>query len=202
MPKVKRVFFQGSRSISDEELHAAVNIMRGLGAMGWEISLTYTGRFVKIMMSEAVAAGIMVHCCTVANVKPTKISVLPNPSPVDYKNFFQSSIKLPTGCGHSIRTLQIAWGFRFGHMFHDNDAFVFMESDSSAMAQLVPTLAFCESKNIHKKVALVGWDAEKIEALSILMSIDLRTMPWLEIFSSDHCEHLITFLTQEDEDFD
>ena len=85
----------------------------------------------------------------------------------------------------------LGWGNRLGQILEASSGAVFFSGREGTLAHLFPFLEFAMKGK--KRVALVGWDNIKIEAISVL--IDQRPVA-VSLFSFDQAEEAISWVNQ------
>jgi hypothetical protein len=163
-----KVFVQG-----DRDAHGCENASRAIALKmakcGIEVNLGAYGKLVEIFL----AAGCPAHCHGHRSGDRGKAFG---------KGASYADCTLIAKLAGYPDTREVAWGLRLGVLMANSDAFLFFSGREGTVAHLVPILAFACKLWKNKKIALVGWEPEKISALAVLMG---RLPENVRIFGAD-----------------
>ena len=183
---MKRLFIQGDRSPNPEQTIAATKIGQLLSQAGWEANVGGFGGLVRIMNE----LGVNCHAHVMkrpAQQEDFSDSAYKSATTTDTRAF---NVPLATA-GLIEDNEDISWGARLSLVMARSDAFLFFAGKQGTMAHIVPALAHIIKGKSEKKLVVIGWPTEQVEALEILGLWNEKC----QAYDLDQVEATVEFLT-------
>lgn len=190
---IPRVFIQGDRDPEGVAKQAALQLGQALKTKGWGATVGAYGGFVQVLEESGVSC--ICHETRIHDHGDVKMKSSPS---IKCQELGQKVI-LELGDGaFSKAGDEISWGIRLGLWMGMSQSYCFFAGREGTLAHLVPVLAYnikgWAKQGKARKVCLIGWEMEDVDALSTLFMRQGEN-DWLRYFTLNNIGDAAEFLT-------